>query len=238
MVCGSTFTAQGGRRTCSNMCKNVLRERDFPLVPEHPCANADCPAIIPSRRSRRTKRFCSKKCASRQRNKDKKVTFRVKEDGYVTVSGGNSKEHPAYPGTGRHFYYHVMVAYDRYGMGPHTCFWCKCRIDWLFKQKQVAGAVKKIAVDHLDWNTQNNSSDNLVLSCFKCNINRMHDNLSSSDFVPRGEEVWSAKLAEDDVVMIRERLASGEHGSSLAVEYNVCKDTIYKLARKETWKHV
>jgi DNA invertase Pin-like site-specific DNA recombinase len=48
----------------------------------------------------------------------------------------------------------------------------------------------------------------------------------------------SAKLDEEKVRAIREKLANGAKQAALANEYNVSKTTIGSIARREIWKHV
>jgi group I intron endonuclease len=47
-----------------------------------------------------------------------------------------------------------------------------------------------------------------------------------------------AKFTEEDVVKIRERLALGESGLSIANDYGVTRRAIYQIRDKITWKHV
>lgn len=54
----------------------------------------------------------------------------------------------------------------------------------------------------------------------------------------RGEQVGSAKLTAADVRTIRERVARGDRVVEIAATYNVDRDNIYRIARRETWRHV
>lgn len=47
-----------------------------------------------------------------------------------------------------------------------------------------------------------------------------------------------AKLHEDDIPVIRQRLASGEIGAAIARDYDVNKSTIYQVKNQKTWKHI
>jgi len=56
--------------------------------------------------------------------------------------------------------------------------------------------------------------------------------------VTRGEQNANAKLRRADVEEIRIRRMDGESGNSLAAEYGVSRDVIYKVALGKQWKHV
>lgn len=58
-------------------------------------------------------------------------------------------------------YEHRAVAFQKYGPGSQTCYWCNADIEWA-----------DLHVDHLDWNRTNNTFANLVTSCPDCNVNR------------------------------------------------------------------
>lgn len=63
-------------------------------------------------------------------------------------------------------YLHRAVLFDKIGGGSHQCHWCKDDIEW-----SVKGS-RKLVVDHLDNNKQNNDEGNLVPSCHSCNTSR------------------------------------------------------------------
>lgn len=54
-----------------------------------------------------------------------------------------------------------FVLYQKLKGIPGNCNWCGISLNW-----------KTLCADHLDSNTENNSSDNLVGSCRGCNANR------------------------------------------------------------------
>lgn len=56
--------------------------------------------------------------------------------------------------------------------------------------------------------------------------------------VARGERVATSKLSEDNVREIRRRLEQGERRPALAVEFGVTSNTIARIERAETWRHV
>lgn len=54
----------------------------------------------------------------------------------------------------------------------------------------------------------------------------------------RGEQSVNAKLTENDVRRIRERRANGERFVDLAREFGVSGETIQRICRRQSWKHV
>ncbi len=59
---------------------------------------------------------------------------------------------------------HRKVLWDKVGDGEHCCNWCGRILSW--------GGAGGIHVDHLDDDRLNNSPENLVVSCKKCNGDR------------------------------------------------------------------
>lgn len=55
---------------------------------------------------------------------------------------------------------------------------------------------------------------------------------------PRGVFQWKHKLTNEDVVVIRNRCASGESHISISKDYGVSHQCIYYVAHRKTWKHV
>ena len=87
----------------------------------------------------------------------------VHSDGYVVRTGVVS--HPlAVAGWA---YEHRMVLFDKIGDGSHQCYWCSREVIWGSSDRQAA-----LCVDHLNSDRQDNSPENLVPSCFKCNWDR------------------------------------------------------------------
>ena len=54
----------------------------------------------------------------------------------------------------------------------------------------------------------------------------------------KGETDGMAKLCRHCVKRIREEFANGESGVRIAARYGVYFTTVYKVVRRETWKHV
>jgi hypothetical protein len=55
---------------------------------------------------------------------------------------------------------------------------------------------------------------------------------------PRGEKVNTAKLTPRDVYAIRVRIARGEKHMPLSKEYGVAVQSIYFIAKFQTWRHL
>jgi hypothetical protein len=56
--------------------------------------------------------------------------------------------------------------------------------------------------------------------------------------IQRGEKNPSARLSEQDVMAIRQRVASGETQTSMAKEFAVTTANINRIVLRHTWKHV
>lgn len=54
----------------------------------------------------------------------------------------------------------------------------------------------------------------------------------------KGSNNGGAKLNEQQVLEIREKLAQGKTGISLAAEYNVCKANISFIKNNKRWQHI
>lgn len=77
-------------------------------------------------------------------------------------------DHPlAQFATGGHMPAYRVVLYDKIGAGPHPCHWCGTILEW--KKGFGDGA---ITADHLNGNFKDDSPDNLVPACAKCNTVR------------------------------------------------------------------
>lgn len=60
---------------------------------------------------------------------------------------------------------HRKLAYDKFGAGPQSCYWCKREIFWIPGKTTT----NSVCVDHLDEDINNNSIENLELACVGCN---------------------------------------------------------------------
>ena len=55
---------------------------------------------------------------------------------------------------------------------------------------------------------------------------------------PKGSRVHSAKLREEDISILRQRLQAGVSQHQLSREYGVSVTAIWAIAREKTWTHV
>lgn len=78
--------------------------------------------------------------------------------------------HPLANRDGR-VYVHRLALYEKVGPDPQQCFHCGKRIVWLVPDP-VRNDSRLVFTDHLDGDTGNNSPENLVPACFRCNSAR------------------------------------------------------------------
>jgi hypothetical protein len=62
-------------------------------------------------------------------------------------------------------YEHRLVLYEKIGSGTHPCHWCGKLLTW-------GDTLNDLLADHINQNPQNNTPENLVPSCFSCNVGR------------------------------------------------------------------
>lgn len=111
----------------------------------------------------RSGRFCSVECFW-ARGPDGPRKASVKGPRKQTAKG-----HPLAPPSGV-VAVSRLVLFDKIGPDTHPCHWCGKRVAWMMGAGP--GASGNLLVDHLDWDDQNNSPENLVPSCNSCNARR------------------------------------------------------------------
>ena len=62
--------------------------------------------------------------------------------------------------------------------------------------------------------------------------------ITSGPGLPRGEEIHTAKLTEDDVVEIVQRYEAGEPQTGIARDFPVNQSQVSKIVRGKSWTHV
>ena len=70
---------------------------------------------------------------------------------------------------GGYLYEHRRILFDEIGWGPHKCFWCGRKIDWMPGERNKKGS---LVVDHFNGNKADNTIKNLLASCHRCNCLR------------------------------------------------------------------
>lgn len=113
------------------------------------------------------RKYCNKTCSNAGRRlPDSRYRAKYR---MVTVRPG----HPLATPKGNRVPEHRLILWDKLGPGPHPCHYCDLLVDWLPGLRTQQGA---LVTDHVDRNSHNNASDNLVASCQTCNIkNRAYD---------------------------------------------------------------
>ena len=100
----------------------------------------------------------------------------------------------------------------------------------------ISNPTSKPEINHKDRCKGHNCVENLEwVSAFE---NNHHMWANGGRTIARGSRSGASKLSEDDVISIRERLASGEIGNRLAEEYSVNKGLISAIKLRKIWKHV
>lgn len=89
-------------------------------------------------------------------------------------------------------------------------------------------------VRHLDGDKLNNHVSNLAYGIPQDNIN---DTMRHGR-VPKGEEHCHAKLTDDDVLIIIDRMKNGEILKTIASDYNVSPIVLTDIKNGKTWKHI
>lgn len=87
---------------------------------------------------------------------------------------------------------------------------------------------------HRDGDPSNNVPSNLRWITAKENAADKHRHGTTC----RGERARSAVLKEDDVRVIRKRLAEGDRGTDIANDYGVTRSLISKINVGKYWKHI
>ena len=83
--------------------------------------------------------------------------------------------------------------------------------------------------------------DHLFLGTHKDNMRDMHKKGRANNPPPPmevGERHSQAKLKNDDVLAIRRRYADGETMQELGDYYGVVFQHIFKIIKRQTWKHI
>lgn len=159
--CGNAFTKQGGRTTCSSVCRDVRASRIASARTPRTCVV--CKTTLDAQRGR--SKYCANPlCLSMRQTKTTEYR-RFDQRKYWGVTGPEARFHPL--STHGWVLEHRMIVWDVYGPGPHNCRWCGRQVVWRTKNLSI-----RLLVDHLDDDGRNNDVSNLVISCITCNNER------------------------------------------------------------------
>ncbi len=159
-VCGKDFSYVVGkgndRKYCSNHCykegHKILAKDRYESLPK--CKVDGC-----NNRANRVGHGMCEACYYRQRRigTTERKAYKFK---YITGAGYIKLYRPDHPlsDSNGNVYEHRMVMYEAAGNGEQKCIWCGKIIGW-----------DKLVIDHLNENKQDNSIENLVISCNDCN---------------------------------------------------------------------
>lgn len=92
-------------------------------------------------------------------------------------------------------------------------------------------------VNHIDCNKINNRIDNLEWCTHKMNSDHAWQNGLHDNHI-KGSRVVASKLAESEVVVIKERLRKGHLNKHIALDYNIDPSVISRIKHNKIWKHV
>jgi hypothetical protein len=70
---------------------------------------------------------------------------------------------------------HRIILMQKIGTGPQSCHWCGKPVEWKPVKKGKGGWDGVLIVDHVNNISSDNSPDNLVPACFRCNVFRQID---------------------------------------------------------------
>jgi hypothetical protein len=119
-----------------------------------------CGSTFDHKAKHRPGRYCSSAC---YRAAGPRGPQKDKIKGHRMISWPS---HPLAPPSGILAYSRVRL-WTEIGPGPHQCHWCSRLVNWTRGLGPDA-----LVVDHLDFNTDNNSPENLVPACIGCNGHR------------------------------------------------------------------
>ncbi len=109
------------------------------------------------------------------------------------------------------------------------------RLHRLIAQAFIPNPENKPEVNHINGNKKDNCVNNLEWVTSAENMQHAHkNNLASKRF---GSNNNNTKLLEKDILYIR-AIANKKSVKELAILFNVNVQAIYKIIKKQTWKHI
>ena len=161
-MCGAEFAYRHGTgrhpTLCSDRCKKQSRRENEAKQPLLRCDVDGCgKQARPGRQPICAMHYHRRYRTGSLERDEPSYRWINKSDGYyVNISA----DHPL-AGKNGVVREHRVVAYDKYGDGPHSCHWCGTVLQWV-----------DICVDHMNNVRSDNTPDNLVVSCNGCNGSR------------------------------------------------------------------
>lgn len=153
---------RGIGKFCSSKCVHQYRFRDY-VVPIRTCLNCDKTfKTFQAEIKKGGGKFCSKACwyEFKRKNSQTKSIYKYRrmpqhpmatEDGKIRLSRA--------------------VLFDKIGLDEITCFWCDTSLKWYTEWKHPVPA-DYLTADHVDFDTHNDTPENLVPACMNCNMTR------------------------------------------------------------------
>jgi hypothetical protein len=126
-----------------------------------------------------------------------------------------------------------MVTLTRYGkcvsVGAHRLVW-----------RHMNGVIPKgITINHKNGIKHDNRPENLELATPSEQTLHAAYVLKVNNFANRkGEACYSSKLKDNDIRDIRNRAEKGESHRSISHSYDINKETVRRIVRRERWKHI
>jgi hypothetical protein len=106
----------------------------------------------------------------------------------------------------------------------------------LFAQVFIPNPENKPEVNHIDGNRSNNSLENLEWVTHRENMH--HSVLTGLHWSKKGEEHFSARLTNIDVIQMRKDRNNGMTYPEISKKYNVTKSTASHACYGTTWSHL
>lgn len=130
--------------------------------------------------------------------------------------------------------------------------WIKTRRDSYFKGKSCVGcgSTESLELDHIDPDTKIYQPSSLwgmsdlnpmkVAELAKCQVlcSDCHIDKSKREGHQRGAKNSNSIFTEEDVALIRRRVADGESQASIAKEFGVVRSAICNIINGRSWKHI
>lgn len=218
------FIKRGQGKFCSRTCRDDARRLD-----ERRCAG--CGKAFQPQVS--VQRFCSRPCGHASQRIDPATALWSRVDCTTTPEG-------CWPFTGRTFgfgYGQLKVA---------RVAWVAHRLAFTLTYGAIPEGLLVLhscdnppccRPDHLWLGNEHVNSADMVLKG-RSLAGERNPMRRQPERAARGERVNTARLTAPQVVEIRARHAAGWTQLALAAHYNVSQQNIFRIVRRETWKHV